>query len=261
LGRRNPRFARPRRADEGFSLTEVIVVVVVLGFLLTIVVVTVHGVREDASTSTCAAERRVIEQAVSAWPHDDTGPPTMNGLVDAGILREASRRFTVSGAGDVVAAAAECAAAATNGSGSGKGAPPSHGGAATSIDVHSIQDLEVTLAWTGNVDADIWVESPTGEFVGWNSPAAAGGWLDLDVVPATPQEMGPHVERVLWPAGAAPVGTYAAWARFESNGWGAQDVASYTLTIRVGDTILASEHGAVGLQGTASAPLSTLLAA
>jgi hypothetical protein len=253
-------LARTRRpaADTGSTLTELLVVIAVLGILATIVVLVVRGVRDEAAASTCAIEHRTIERGVDTWNELHTGAVDMESLVEAGIIREDSQHFTIKPNGNVVPRPdSECAGMlrpAAGGAGQG-GAGAGSGGDEPGFAVSS-QPLEVTLSWTGNVDADIWVQSPTGDLLGWANRQAAGGVLDLDVIPATPLEMGPHIERVVWQSGDAPIGAYQAWARFETNGWGDQIDATYTVTFRTGDSVLATAGGAIGPQGTVSTPLT-----
>jgi hypothetical protein len=108
--------------------------------------------------------------------------------------------------------------------------------------------LEVTLSWTGNADLDLWARAPDGNFTGWSAPATTGR-LDTDEIPVSPAALGPHVERITWSPGS-PAGSYLAWLRVESDGWGPQGTATYTLTVRSGDEVLAATRGAIGSKGT-----------
>lgn len=257
--------ARTRAGDErGSTLTELLVVIAVLGILTTIVVLVVRGVRQEAADSTCAIEYRAIVSAVESWSEFHDGTVSMDALVAAGSIRDPSEHFLVKENGNVVPRPdSECAgmlgptAAGAGGAGGSGGSGGSGGDPGYEV---STSDLEVTLSWTGNVDADIWVQAPTGDLLGWANEAAAGGNLVEDEIPATPDKMGPHVERVRWESGLAPVGAYHAWARFETNGWGDQQNATYTLTFHSGGAVLATSGGAIGTQGSVSVPLDAALA-
>jgi type II secretory pathway pseudopilin PulG len=128
----------------------------------------------------------------------------------------------------------------------------------TALDRHSIV---LTLTWTGNADLDLWVEDPQGHIVGWAAPTAPdGGFLDIDEVPPRPDSLGPHVERVTWPAVTS--GAYVAWVRFASGGWGPQGAGTgYTLAVRADDELLGSAGGAIGHQGEQSPVVRAVLGA
>lgn len=92
----HPAIAR----DHGFSLIELIFVIVILGLLTSAVVIAIGGMRADASDSRCAADRRSLAVAAEAY-HAEHGtapiPATGNDrdrfertLVDSGLLRAAS---------------------------------------------------------------------------------------------------------------------------------------------------------------------------
>lgn len=52
------------RRDEGFTLVELLVVVVVLGILAAIVVASVSGLTEQSQDAACATESRTVRTAV-----------------------------------------------------------------------------------------------------------------------------------------------------------------------------------------------------
>jgi type II secretory pathway pseudopilin PulG len=239
-------------------LTELVVVIAVLGVLATAVVLVVRGVRDEAVDSTCAIEQRTIERGVDTWTelHDDGQPVTIQKLAEVVSIRDDSHHFTIKPNGNVVPRPdSECAGMVGPASAAQAAAG---GGAAPGF---SAADLKVTLSWTGNVDADIWVQSPSGELLGWVTPLTPGLRREPDVVPPTPIDRGPHVEGITWDSGYAPVGTYQAWVRFENNGWGPQDAESYTLRIISGATELAMTTGAIGAQDSVSVPVTALLSA
>ena len=99
--------ASRQRTDEGFTLVELLVVVVVLGALAMIAVMATSTIRDDTVTATCDADRRALETAVetfqvtksvSTLPADDP----MGALVDAGLIREPSTLHQVGAGGQVI---------------------------------------------------------------------------------------------------------------------------------------------------------------
>ncbi len=92
--------ARSTGRDQGYTLVELIVVILILGLLTTAVIVAVGGMRADAAESRCAADRRTLAVAAEAHQAEDgIDPIPATGvdhdrfertLVDAGLLRTVS---------------------------------------------------------------------------------------------------------------------------------------------------------------------------
>jgi prepilin-type N-terminal cleavage/methylation domain-containing protein len=82
--------ASARRTDNGFSMIELLVVIVVLGILAAIVVSAVTGVADDAQQTSCIADVRVIDKAEQLFETDNTAFGTETQLVDAGYLHSPS---------------------------------------------------------------------------------------------------------------------------------------------------------------------------
>ena len=66
---------------KGFTLVELLVVIIILGILAAVVVFAVGGIRQRGQSNACAAEKRAAETAVEAY-FADTGsyPGTWNQL-------------------------------------------------------------------------------------------------------------------------------------------------------------------------------------
>ena len=101
--------------DNGFSLIELLLVIVILGILTTVVALSVSGMTSEAEESACLADRRTLEKASEAYfaqtpartipPYggdplaDDAYELT---LVDAGFLRGPSQYFDLDEHGQLV---------------------------------------------------------------------------------------------------------------------------------------------------------------
>jgi prepilin-type N-terminal cleavage/methylation domain-containing protein len=102
-----------RRSDEGFSLIELLIVIVVLGILATVVVLSVRGITDRGQDSACEEDARIMATAVEAYfAQEITGgsiPATGTGsarfettLVNAELLRENSEYWDVAAEGYLV---------------------------------------------------------------------------------------------------------------------------------------------------------------
>lgn len=85
----------PRRRDQGFTLVEMLIVIVVLGVLATIVVFAVRGIRTLAEDNSEAADAKTLETAAEGHMALHGVYADEAALVTAGLLREPSQMFDI----------------------------------------------------------------------------------------------------------------------------------------------------------------------
>jgi prepilin-type N-terminal cleavage/methylation domain-containing protein len=106
--------------DGGFSLVELLIVIVILGILATTVVFAVRGVTDRGEDATCAEDARTLQTAVESYfaqvggssiEVSDPAVPGISGvdpedtLVERGLLHSLSDLHDVDADGDVTPAA------------------------------------------------------------------------------------------------------------------------------------------------------------
>ncbi len=72
------------KKDKGFTLVELLIVIVILGILATVTVFAVRGITERSQENACDVEKRALETAVEAFYVDSptqTFPATLGALV------------------------------------------------------------------------------------------------------------------------------------------------------------------------------------
>ena len=107
------------KKDKGFTLVELLIVIVILGILATVTVFAVRGITDKGQANSCDVEKRSIETAFEAYYADNNSTDAANiAALRPGYLKsDPSARWTyvpASGAnGPTVVGKGVCAAAPT----------------------------------------------------------------------------------------------------------------------------------------------------
>ena len=82
------RLQAKKNNDEGFTLVEMLIVIVVLGILAGIAVFGVAQFRDDASATSCNATKKTVETAADAYlAQTGSQAASTQALVNAGYLK------------------------------------------------------------------------------------------------------------------------------------------------------------------------------
>jgi general secretion pathway protein G len=88
-----------RRNDSGFTLTELLIVIVILGVLAGIVLFAVTGFTNRGETSACKAAKKTAEVAVEAYRANNSGhaPASFDVLKTDGYLKDlpSAAKYTI----------------------------------------------------------------------------------------------------------------------------------------------------------------------
>ncbi|MDO8364229.1 MAG: type II secretion system protein [Actinomycetota bacterium] len=100
------------KQEKGFTLVELLIVIVILGILAAVTVFAVRGITDKATENSCATEKRAIETATEAYYADNgSDAPTMAALAPT-YMREApdSARWSfTAGSPPVITGIGDCA--------------------------------------------------------------------------------------------------------------------------------------------------------
>ena len=65
------------KQDKGFTLVELLIVIVILGILATVTVFAVRGITDRGQQNACAVEKRTLDTAVEAFYAQEQRDPTV----------------------------------------------------------------------------------------------------------------------------------------------------------------------------------------
>ena len=102
--RRIHRHENENLIERGFTLVELLIVIVILGILAGIVVFAVGNLTSNAKTNACSTEKSAIVAADEAYKaQSGSFAADMATLVAAGNLKSTPSNYTVDGSGNVTA--------------------------------------------------------------------------------------------------------------------------------------------------------------
>jgi len=94
------------KQDKGFTLVELLIVIVILGILATVTVFAVRGITTRGQENACGVEKRTIETGAEAYfAQEGEVAASLTVLVDEGYLKEDPSARWVFDAGDATTAA------------------------------------------------------------------------------------------------------------------------------------------------------------
>jgi prepilin-type N-terminal cleavage/methylation domain-containing protein len=103
------------KQDKGFTLVELLIVIVILGILATVTVFAVRGITQRSQKNACDVELRALDTAVEAYyvDNDQVFPSSLAELQSGGYIKDTPdpTKWTVSGGGAnelVVTGAGKC---------------------------------------------------------------------------------------------------------------------------------------------------------
>ena len=74
-----------KNQDKGFTLVELLIVIVILGILATVTVFAVRGITDQGESNACSTEKRAVETAIEAYytQNNQTDATSLSQLVGA----------------------------------------------------------------------------------------------------------------------------------------------------------------------------------
>ncbi len=76
-----------KKQDKGFTLVELLIVIVILGILATVTVFAVRGITDKGQDNACAVERRTLDTAIEAYFADNGFDPAAESALSPGYIK------------------------------------------------------------------------------------------------------------------------------------------------------------------------------
>lgn len=79
-----------KKQEKGFTLVELLIVIVILGILATVTVFAVRGITDTGQQNACDVEQRTLTTSIEAYyAQNQSDPADAAALVSSGLLQEA----------------------------------------------------------------------------------------------------------------------------------------------------------------------------
>jgi general secretion pathway protein G len=81
--------------QKGFTLVELLVVIIILGILAAVVVLAVNGLQDNGEENACKTEKRTVEAAAAAYYADNDAWPANAAAMDPQYIRDPDFNWTI----------------------------------------------------------------------------------------------------------------------------------------------------------------------
>lgn len=95
------------------------------------------------------------------------------------------------------------------------------------------------LQFSGDVDMDLYVQTPSGNIIYYGNNSANGGTLDVDCTCSG----NCNQENIYWQPGTAPTGQYSFWVDYFGGCGDGSPSSNYTIKVMNGNTVLQTQTG------------------
>ena len=104
----NTEESNSTKRDRGFTLVELLIVIVILGVLATVTVFAVRGITNQSKTSACSADKKTLQVAIEAYVAQNGSVPLETALVP-GFMVESVKGYNITATTGVVVAETDTA--------------------------------------------------------------------------------------------------------------------------------------------------------